>query len=205
MTSIPRRLMKRVVQQPNGCWEWTGAICGNGYGRAWDGARSEWVHRIFARLAFGGIEPGMQVDHLCRNKACVNPNHLQVVTPLENIMRSTGPAMTAARHKMKTHCRRGHPLFGNNLYTDKRGHRVCKTCQRKIAAKHRAKRRKPDSRLRAVECPAGAFPSLTAAAIASEVKVATASHRARCGIMGWRYLNDVEADVLLRLANEGDG
>jgi len=66
------------------CWIWTGFLTNFGYGQAWNGARMEGAHRISYRDANGDIEPGMHVDHLCRNKSCVNPDHLEAVTQTVN-------------------------------------------------------------------------------------------------------------------------
>lgn len=72
---------------PGGCWLWVGARSSTGYGNVYDRGRWQAPHRIVAEAAWGPIPDGMQVDHLCRIRACVNPNHLDVVTRRENTSR----------------------------------------------------------------------------------------------------------------------
>lgn len=103
------------------CWEWLGAIQNNGYGKATLDDRATTAHRVSWRLLVGPIPDGMTLDHLCRNKVCVNPDHLEVVTSGEN----------SRRGKRRHSCRHGHPRTPENL-TANRG---CKTC---AAARDRA-------------------------------------------------------------------
>lgn len=72
---------------PNGCWLWTGTIERTGYGRFWLGGRQEIAHRASYALLIGPIPEGLTIDHLCRVRACVNPDHLEPVTLAENIRR----------------------------------------------------------------------------------------------------------------------
>jgi hypothetical protein len=110
----------------NGCWLWTGRVDGFGYGHFKTRKRSLKAHRVAWTLKCGPIPPGMTLDHLCRQPRCVNPEHLQVVTNKENILRGTSPTAVNAQ---KTHCKRGHELTAENIWT-KRGRRNCKQCQR---------------------------------------------------------------------------
>lgn len=114
---------------PSGCIEWTGRIDRYGYGQFRPGGRETTnmgAHRWAYSHFVGTIPDGFQIDHLCRNRACVNPEHLEAVTPRENVMRSLNPPSLNAK---KTHCVRGHPFSDEN--TDiRRGGRVCKTCRR---------------------------------------------------------------------------
>lgn len=98
------------------CWHWKGYRNDKGYGRL----NHTLAHRLVYELLRGPIPPGLTLDHLCRNKSCVNPDHLEPVTSVVNAMRGIGPAAVNAR---KTHCKRGHP-FQN----DQRGRRHCRTC-----------------------------------------------------------------------------
>lgn len=109
------RLMNRVKVNPEtGCWEWTGFRKPNGYAQF---GRNKYAHRVSYGLYVGIIPDGMGLDHLCRNKGCVNPEHLEPVTQGENVRRAA-----------KTHCKHGHPLFGDNLKLTAKGYRECRIC-----------------------------------------------------------------------------
>lgn len=105
----------------NGCWEWQGYVWKSGYACFWASGKNQRAHR-WAYFALRGEMPeGLEPDHLCRNKKCVNPWHLEPVPHRENARR---------RNAVITHCRRaGHLLSGDNLYTDPRGRRECRTCR----------------------------------------------------------------------------
>lgn len=128
------RLMEKVRVDPGGCWVWTGCTGGNGYGHLWGGhGRSNRAHRLSYEEHVGPIPAGLQLDHLCRNRLCVNPAHLEPVTSRENIMRGDSHV---AKQAAQTHCLRGHPLSGDNLYEKKRGPstiRICRECSRKAS------------------------------------------------------------------------
>lgn len=125
---IDRFMAKVSRDEETGCWSWTGCVTSTGYGRVWNGQRSDWAHRVIYKLASRTIPDGLVLDHLCRNRRCVNPDHLEPVTDRQNTMRGVNPEATRARHKSKTHCLRGHPLFGLNIRIDNRGHRICRAC-----------------------------------------------------------------------------
>lgn len=119
------RFEQQTSPEPNtGCLLWTGAES-NGYGQVRDEAgRRVTAHRVSVLLSGRAIPNGMQIDHLCRNKMCVSVDHLEVVTPRENLMRA--PTLQAANAR-KTECIRGHPLAGENVYWS-RGKRYCRAC-----------------------------------------------------------------------------
>lgn len=94
------------------------------------------AHRIMYKIFRGPIPSDRVLDHLCRNRSCMNPDHLEAVTQRENILRGRG---IAARLAKKNNCKRGHRLGGDNLYITPRGHRQCKKCG---ALKMRRLRRK---------------------------------------------------------------
>lgn len=109
----------------NGCWNWTGPRDHNGYGTVTIDGHTK-AHRAFYTRHVGEIPEGLQLDHLCRNRGCVNPEHLEPVTLRENVLRGTGVTAVNAR---RTHCIHGHLLEEPNLVRNSRGWRMCKTCQ----------------------------------------------------------------------------
>jgi hypothetical protein len=127
----------------SGCWEWTGVKNVRGYGRVTLNSRMWQAHRVFYELYSGEEIPNdMQIDHLCRNRPCVNPDHLEVVTAEENVARYVGS---------NTHCKRGHKYdeINTKYYTTSvlcvnglpRVVRQCMVCRRQIESFHWRKRR----------------------------------------------------------------
>lgn len=120
------------------CWLWLAALNGGGYGQFWiDGQIRRYVHRISWELEHGPSPEGMDLDHRCRVRRCVNPAHLEPVTHAENVRRGDSPAMSRARQLAKTHCPRGHSYSGDNLYVKSKGWRNCRTCHREAMRRHR--------------------------------------------------------------------
>ena len=112
------------VVQEDGCWEWTGAIKGNGYGNVWSASTGRVMpaHRFVYELERGPIPEGLDLDHLCRNRRCVRPDHLEPVTRSVNIRRGaqcSGPS-----------CKHGHVRSPENTSLAKNGSRSCLVCRR---------------------------------------------------------------------------
>lgn len=132
----PRPLTERMkekvrVNAETGCHEWVAGRGAHGYGVFWHSGRQHLAHRVSWELERGPIPTGLHIDHLCRNRGCVNPDHLEPVTPRENILRS--PIAPPALNQHKTHCSKGHELTPENLdaYALKTGRRACKECMRR--------------------------------------------------------------------------
>ena len=123
---------KSKLDPKTGCLVWQGLLgLTGGYGRISVNDRDRYVHRVAWELANGPVPEGFELDHLCRNRACLNLDHLEIVTRRENVRRGVGLAAINAR---KTHCKRGHEFTPENTYIDNRNIRYCRTCRR-IAAR----------------------------------------------------------------------
>ncbi len=113
------------VSLGDGCWEWQGAKH-QGYGVvAVSRIRKRRVHRLIYEMVYGPIPTGLQIDHLCRNRSYVRPDHLQVVTSKENTLRGHGPS---ALNASKSRCHVGHPFDRLHTYIDKFGKKHCRAC-----------------------------------------------------------------------------
>lgn len=112
------------------CWLWTAAIDKAGYGRIGEGTKVLYAHRVAYELAVGPIPAGLVIDHLCRTRNCVNPDHLEVVPQRRNILRGVA---FSAENAAKTHCLRGHEFTPENTRIRIRPgdtERVCIACQK---------------------------------------------------------------------------
>src|SRR5690625_3233457 len=119
------------------CWNWTGSTFPSGYGAAASGRGARRAHRVGYELLVGSIPDGMQIDHLCRNLLCVNPDHLDVCDARTNTLRSFNPSAVNAR---KTHCSSGHEFTVDNTYVKYGGSRRCRTCIREDMRRRRSTR-----------------------------------------------------------------
>lgn len=115
---IIARLDRHTRRDTSGCWVWTGAANSRGYSSVSIAGKVLLGHRVSYEAHKGPIPDGLTIDHLCLVKLCINPDHLEAITRTEN---------NARRLALMTHCKRNHPLSGDNLLTHKR-QRVCREC-----------------------------------------------------------------------------
>lgn len=129
MTPVIDRLMAKVKKDENGCWVFQGARSKAGYGYIGMGGKADGTaptHRVTYLHFKGPIPESLVLDHLCRNRACCNPEHLEPVTRKENTRRGLrGPGWG---ERDITHCKRGHEFTPENTYRSKVG-RVCRACK----------------------------------------------------------------------------
>ena len=140
----------QAIQGPKGlddgpCWIWERALLTGGYGcldaRHKGPHPSKLTHRVSYEVAYGAIPAGLEIDHICRVRACYRPAHLRVVTHRENCL-APGAMTCSAVASRRTHCKNGHELTPDNLLLSnlrsKNGCRSCRQCERERSAARRA-------------------------------------------------------------------
>jgi hypothetical protein len=125
--SLLERFEQKVQHVPeSGCWLWSGYTCEKGYGIFWFDGGPKKAHRVSYEIYRDGVPADMVIDHLCRERSCVNPDHLRIVTAKENT-HAAGSLAPAKRNADKTHC----PKCGGEYSFNNRGQRICRACLRK--------------------------------------------------------------------------
>lgn len=122
------RVFGRCIAGAGNCVVYAGTITPSGYGNVYDGYNPVPAHRLAYELAKGEIPSGLQIDHLCRNRRCCNPEHLEAVTRLENVRRGMAGTVRRDRAAAMTQCKRGHEFTEANTYRHN-GRRYCKACK----------------------------------------------------------------------------
>ena len=132
------RLFSKTTLSENelDCWEFTGYLDPDGYGRFYFQGKSCGAHRVAYQLAYGDIPPGLAVDHLCGNRSCIRFEHLEAVTTAENNRRAA---------ERRTHCKNGHEWNEINTYWHKEGKRNCRRCNAEAVRRYTARRKNPAS------------------------------------------------------------
>ena len=124
MTPVIERFLSKINVVESGCWEWTDSLTTKGYGQIRIKDKKQHVHRFIYEYYYGELNSTLVINHLCRNRKCCNPLHLEQVTNKENILKGEGICAVNAR---KTYCKRNHPLTPQNTYNYP-NRRHCITC-----------------------------------------------------------------------------
>lgn len=136
---LPARIEAKICYEPmSGCWLWTAGQDGHGYGAAWWRGRMRKAHAVIHEILIGDIPEGLEHDHLCRNRICCNPWHIEAVTHAENSRRGDNGKYL----KERTHCPRGHEYAVEAYEVPSRpGARYCQGCNRERSRERRARKR----------------------------------------------------------------
>lgn len=130
------RFVQKFEISDDGCWRWTARVDRLGYGRFWDHGQ-HYPHRWLWQYLFGPVPKGLELDHLCRVPGCINPDHLEAVTHMENVRRGISRCMKI------THCPKGHPYDEENTYLvqkkNGRTARNCRACSRIAQREYRTR------------------------------------------------------------------
>lgn len=134
------RFLQRAMVFGDGCWTWSGSLA-HGYGRLQVAGKSTMAHRFAYEHFVGPIPVGLELDHLCRNPACVNPTHLEPVTHAENVRRGD---IALGIRSAATHCKNGHEFTPENTAPRQRNgsvHRRCRKCNVQFVTANRRRNR----------------------------------------------------------------
>lgn len=142
MINYPRSVILRLLRHAQfdntaECWVWQKGKSRDGYARIQVGRKSRDAYRVAYEAFVGPVPEGLELDHLCRNRACINPAHLEPVTRRVNVLRGVSIVAVNAR---KTHCASDHPLSGDNLYIRPDGGRACRRCNADAVARLKLRR-----------------------------------------------------------------
>ncbi|MCG5460806.1 HNH endonuclease [Micromonospora sp. MED01] len=140
---VIERIKRQIVVDDKGCWIWQGRVDSSGYGDLRlksTPSKTRIAHRISYEVFVARIPAGLQIDHLCRVRACVNPKHLEPVTPRENTLRS--PIALASLAAQQATCKRGHAFDEKNTIWRREGGRACRTCKRDRLREFRERQRR---------------------------------------------------------------
>lgn len=133
------RFLDWSIPEPNtGCHLWLGDVTNSGYGRFWLNGKNVSAHRIAYEFEHGPIPEGMQIDHLCNTKICVNVRHLRLTTATENLFAAHSNS-TARKFSTRSHCSSGHEYTAANTYFHGK-HRHCRECNKQRMRQHRLRR-----------------------------------------------------------------
>lgn len=142
LSLLPLRIREKIAVRSTACWEWNGALT-LGYGRIRLNGRSALAHRVVYELLVGHVADGLDLDHLCRNTICVNPDHLEPVTHAENIRRGRWSKGAARVQLSKDTCANGHPYTTETLYippAPSPRQRQCRICRREAKRRYNERR-----------------------------------------------------------------
>lgn len=135
-----KRFEAKIERSNTGCLLWTAYKSMKGYGRFKLNGEAKWAHRAAYEHVYGPIPAGLEIDHICRTRSCVRPDHLRAVTCRENVL-APGATTIAKRNADVIVCPRGHPYSGANLYVCPDGRRFCRACAREARVAYCARRR----------------------------------------------------------------
>lgn len=136
--TLTRFHSKYIPVTESGCWIWTDHLCRGDYAQFYINGALQMSHRVSYEIHIGPIPRNMEIDHICRVRCCVNPEHLRPLPHKDNVLCGSG---LTAKHALKTHCINGHPFSGDNLqFKPNRNERVCRQCNKDRALAWRRSR-----------------------------------------------------------------